>query len=90
MELVTLKLLNVLWYLTLLGSALVFVRVNIQDYLEGSTTYSTKYQSLDVRDLPTLTLCWLHSEDPLKPYIYEKDLTMEVLVIENEAKTVTL
>ena len=90
MELNVLKLLNLLWYICLLASALAFVRIEIDNYIEGSTAFSKKHEMVTLGDLPTLTACWYHYEDPFTSYIYEQDLSINITVMEKEEKTVTL
>ena len=42
----------------LLMAAILSVKQTIEEFLEGSTLYSTTNEPLTLHDLPTLTICW--------------------------------
>ena len=80
------KTLEVLLYLSLLATAsLLFVKQSIEDYLEGKTSYSVAEESITLKDLPTVTICW-----PYERMVYGKDLVIDTKVAAKEEETVTL
>ena len=50
-------LLEALLYLLLLGFALEFCRIQILDFIDGGTGFTTREELISLIDLPTLTIC---------------------------------
>ena len=84
-------LLKSLLYLGLLGGAILFVRQNIGEYIQGSTGYSTTHEPLTLNDLPSLVICWKVGRHGVPQKVkYGTDFTIDFKVIEEDIKTVTL
>ena len=58
LEMTVKQLFESVLYLGLLGGAILFVRKNILDYIQGQTDFSTTHEHLTLRDLPSLVICW--------------------------------
>ena len=94
------KFLKILLYLVLLTAALLFVRQTIREYKDGATSYMVTQEPVSLRDLPTLTLCWVRKytnyntsvedEDELRSNVYGKNLSIAVRIFGQKENTVTL
>ena len=75
-------LLEALLYLLLLGFALEFCRIQILDFIDGGTGFTTREELISLIDLPTLTICL---EVNCKPNdrIYHRD---DCLVVDVNSK----
>ena len=76
-------------YIFLLVAPVIFVKENFEDYLKDGTSYAITQEPLSLDDLPTVTLCWRITKY-IKWSVYEKDVTIDAKVFENQEKTVTL
>ena len=52
------KNLEVVLYVSLFIGGLIFSWETIQEYLDGSTSYSLTKEPITLHDMPTLALCW--------------------------------
>ena len=83
------SLFNTMLHLFLLGGALIFVKQNIDDYIEGSTGYSASQEHITLNDLPTLTICF-EIKKHFEKALYGKDFVINANVLANELESVTL
>ena len=84
---VTKKAFEVLLYISLSVGAILFVKQTIEEFLEGSTMYTTSQEPLRLYDLPTITICWKLWSSRL---IYGKDFIIDIKIIEMDEETLTL
>ena len=78
-------------YLLLLAGSTIFIYETFQEYLQASTFYSVTKEPLTLNDLPTLTLCWvLWPYGKIQKSVYGKNFTIDVRVLEKQAKIITL
>ena len=78
------KIAEITWYLFFFVCALAFVKIHVEEYMNGSTSFSSTRNIVTLDDLPTIIFCLD------KSFIYRKHLKIDVSVKEKKRKTVTL
>ena len=84
---------EVLMHFILLMAAILSVKQTIEEFLEGSTLYSTTNEPLTLHDLPTLTICWKVDNQSFfwnNHLKYGKHVSIDIKIIETNSETITL
>ena len=89
---------EVLLYIGLLISAIIFVMQTIEEYRNGATSYTVTQEQISLNDLPTFTICWKKeyynmntSEiEPMRSYVYAENISMDLRAFGQEKIPATL
>ena len=66
------RIISWLLYICLAAASFIFVHQTIQEYHDGKTIFRTSMSRVSSKDIPTLTICFLHK----KPLEYNKHFQM--------------
>ena len=97
------KILGIILYLSLLGSAVIFVEQTVEEFIKGATSYTEEHKAVSLHDLPTIVVCLDFDDVPgwhgrgfsynlanLFPMTYGEDVIINVTTFGKEKETVTL
>ena len=51
------KILGIILYFSLLGSAVIFVEQTVEEFIKGATSYTEELKTASLHDLPTIVVC---------------------------------
>ena len=83
-------LLETVLYICLVIGALLFVKQNVEEYLEGSTSFSISQEPISLLDLPTLVICYDTGNTQARKGVYGKHLFIDAKLVGNVIDNVTL
>ena len=83
------RILEVLLHLSLLLGATLFLNYTeiISQFMIGDTSYTSSYEPLTLRDLPTITICWDCGYQGSRTY--NEDFSIDLKMISIHRPTVT-
>ena len=97
------KILGIILYFSLLGSAVIFVEQTVEEFINGATSYTEELKTASLHDLPTIVVCLDFDDIPgwhgqgfsynlanLFPMTYGKDVIINVTTFGKEKETLTL
>ena len=83
-------LLETVLYMCLVIGALLFVKQNVEEYLEGSTSFSISQEPISLLDLPTLVICYNTGNTQSLKGVYGKNLFLNAKLLGKVIENVTL